>query len=245
MSSRRQHIAIRTTFQSAVSSVTQPAAVLAYHLVGAGTGSVVDVARATFERHLDQLGDRIVPLRDVTTTGGVALTFDDAYANFADVVWPILKARNIPTTLFVPVAFVDGAPSPLRGAHLRACSWSTLRDLVHDGLDVGSHSMTHGDLRRTTSLDDELLGSRRRLEEELGVPVESFCWPRAQRGNEETARRAYRFVVTGGGTQVDPRMPWRLPRTSIKRTHADVRRIVHARVWLEEWVADQFRQIRP
>ncbi len=37
----------------------------------------------------------------------VLLTFDDAYQDFADNAWPILKQFKLPVTLFVPTAFPD------------------------------------------------------------------------------------------------------------------------------------------
>jgi peptidoglycan/xylan/chitin deacetylase (PgdA/CDA1 family) len=35
------------------------------------------------------------------------LTFDDAYRDFAEHAWPILKERGLPVTLFVPTAYTD------------------------------------------------------------------------------------------------------------------------------------------
>lgn len=43
--------------------------------------------------------DRPLPPR------AVLLTFDDAYCDFAEQAWPILKRRALPVTLFVPTAF--------------------------------------------------------------------------------------------------------------------------------------------
>ena len=41
----------------------------------------------------------------------VHVTFDDAYTDFATHAWPILRARNVPATLFVPTAYSDsGGP---------------------------------------------------------------------------------------------------------------------------------------
>jgi peptidoglycan/xylan/chitin deacetylase (PgdA/CDA1 family) len=37
----------------------------------------------------------------------VLLTFDDAYCDFAEHAWPILKRYHLPATLFVPTAFPD------------------------------------------------------------------------------------------------------------------------------------------
>src|ERR1051326_5923035 len=35
----------------------------------------------------------------------VLITFDDAYADFADFAWPILKQLRLPATMFVPTAY--------------------------------------------------------------------------------------------------------------------------------------------
>jgi len=37
----------------------------------------------------------------------VLITFDDAYADFAEIAWPILKQLRLPATMFVPTAYVD------------------------------------------------------------------------------------------------------------------------------------------
>ncbi len=47
-----------------------------------------------------QQGDALPPR-------SVMITFDDAYQNFANRAWPILKAYGMPVTLFVPTAFPD------------------------------------------------------------------------------------------------------------------------------------------
>ena len=37
--------------------------------------------------------------------GAVLVTFDDAYADFAEHAWPVLRAHGISPLLFVPTAF--------------------------------------------------------------------------------------------------------------------------------------------
>lgn len=37
----------------------------------------------------------------------VLITFDDAYADFAEIAWPILKQLCLPATMFVPTAYPD------------------------------------------------------------------------------------------------------------------------------------------
>jgi peptidoglycan/xylan/chitin deacetylase (PgdA/CDA1 family) len=37
----------------------------------------------------------------------VLITFDDAYADFAEIAWPILKQLRLPATMYVPTAYPD------------------------------------------------------------------------------------------------------------------------------------------
>jgi peptidoglycan/xylan/chitin deacetylase (PgdA/CDA1 family) len=52
----------------------------------------------------------------------VLLTFDDAYDDFAEVAWPLLRHHGLPVTLFVPTAFPD-APD-------QAFWWDRLHDAL-------------------------------------------------------------------------------------------------------------------
>jgi peptidoglycan/xylan/chitin deacetylase (PgdA/CDA1 family) len=50
-------------------------------------------------------GGRPIPPRSIL------LTFDDAYRDFAESAWPVLRGHGIPAALFVPTAFPD-TPTP-------------------------------------------------------------------------------------------------------------------------------------
>jgi peptidoglycan/xylan/chitin deacetylase (PgdA/CDA1 family) len=58
-------------------------------------------------------------------------------------------------------------------------SWDELRRMVRAGHTVGSHTLSHPNLAHVgpAELKSELVGSRQRLERELGVPVEHFAYP--------------------------------------------------------------------
>jgi colanic acid/amylovoran biosynthesis glycosyltransferase len=93
--------------------------VLTYHRIGAieaGPPGMVSATPATFARQMAWLAstgravgaedvlaalDGTRPLRD----GAVLVTFDDAYADFAEHAWPVLRAHGISPLLFVPTAF--------------------------------------------------------------------------------------------------------------------------------------------
>lgn len=113
--------------------------VLAYHRVvePAGVAGAHDglcVAPDDFERHLQALGDRydVVSMQDLLDARrgqvrlprrSLLLTFDDGYADFATTVWPMLRARSLPATVFVPTGY------PARPE--RWFWWDRLSELLH------------------------------------------------------------------------------------------------------------------
>lgn len=237
--------------------------ILAYHLVGGGTDSPVDLPLETFERQLRELGEcgRVVPmsaaLRRLDDGGGpdehwIVLTFDDAYRNFTDTVRPLLEERRLPATVYVPTGFVDGvSPGPLDGAQqLAAASWSELRELAASSLfSIGSHTVSHPDLRRLApdELRRELTVSRDRIEEELGAAVIGFCYPRAlwSRGVRSAVEGIYDHAVIAGGSRNrsegwDRYLMQRLP---VRRDMpASAHELLAKAVWLEEWAASRLRR---
>lgn len=237
--------------------------VLAYHTVGAGGDSPVDLPPALFRRQLDELAGlaEVVPLAEGIARVGagedrgarplVVLTFDDAYRNFAEVVWPELARRGLPATLFVPVGFVEGeVPPPHRGLAAPPLDWTTLGELAASGgCEIGSHTWSHRDLPSLPpgEVDDELVRSRARLEERLGRQVETFCYPRARWSPrvEERVRRVYRRAVIGGGGRWRGGDPLRVERISLRRDGPPgLAPLLAAPVWLEERLADRLRRWR-
>jgi peptidoglycan/xylan/chitin deacetylase (PgdA/CDA1 family) len=240
------------------------ATVLAYHLVGAGTGSPVDLSEDVFRRQVEELASlaEVVPLGEAVRrlTGPRAgaerplavLTFDDAYANFLARAWPVLAELELPATLFVPVGFLDGThPPPIRGADLPPARWEDLAAAVAGGrLEVGAHSWTHRDLRRLPDgeLDRELGAARRRLADRLNVEIEAFCYPRGlwSRRLERRVTDEYAWAAIGGGRRwAPPQSRWRVQRVSLRSDGpASLAPILAAPVWLEEWAADRVRRAR-
>ncbi len=240
--------------------------VLAYHLVGAGTESPVDLPTESFRRQMEELWERgaeVVPLSRAVTAlergiplerDLVAVTFDDAYRNFAEEALPILDRLRLPATLFVPTDFVDGdRPGPLTGAEtLPPVPWERLRELASgEGVELGSHSRSHPDLRSLSEpeLADEVAGSKHVLEERTGREPLVFCYPRAHwsRRAEAVVAESYRGAVIGGGWKNRPgsASPFRIHRVSLRRDMpVSLAPILGAGLVLEEWAADRLRTLR-
>lgn len=240
--------------------------VFAYHLVGGGTDSPVDLPRRTFRRQMSELREiaEVVPLADAVRDpeGGagdrprVALTFDDAYASFHDTVWPVLRELDLPATLFVPVGFVEGtSPAPIAAnPKLSPCSWAQLAEMSREegagSIHIGSHTWSHPDLTTLEAprIREELTVSRQRLEGRLGRRVTAFCYPRARwnRRVETLVAEVYELAVVGGGRCLRRRTPrLRVPRIPIRRDMpVSLAGLLRHQVWLEEWIADRIRRLR-
>jgi peptidoglycan/xylan/chitin deacetylase (PgdA/CDA1 family) len=167
--------------------------VLTYHAV-ADEPCGIAVAPGLFRRHvlhLRRAGYRAVTfaeaaraletgLRDRSPL--VCITFDDAYRSVLENAVPVLREVGFTATIFVPTAHVGEANRwdtavPPGGWPL--LSWDELGALARDSFEIGSHSRTHPHLPDLddASLTEEVAGSRRELEDRLGVPIATFCYP--------------------------------------------------------------------
>lgn len=100
----------------------------------------------------------------------VMITFDDGHMDNYTTAFPIMEEYGFTGILYI-VANYLGAEDYMDVEQLRT---------MHDsGWEVGSHSLNHRDLQRLeTGLQrDEIVVSRERLEQELGLPVLTFAYP--------------------------------------------------------------------
>ncbi|WP_108999523.1 polysaccharide deacetylase family protein [Streptomyces rishiriensis] len=112
--------------------------------------------------------------------GLVGLTFDDGYADFLTGALPVLRRNSCTATLFVLPGRLDGdnAWDPL-GPRKPLLSADGIRRAAGEGVEIGSHGLTHVDL---TAADDvtlkaETAESRAVLAELLGAEPDGFCYP--------------------------------------------------------------------
>ncbi len=123
-------------------------------------------------------------------SGGVCVTFDDGWETDITVALPALARHGMRATFFV----ITG-----RMGTSGCLSWEQVRDLADAGMEIGSHSRSHPDLRSLTrpALDEELGGSRRELEDWLGRSVPSLSIPHGffdGRVREASVRAGYRHL---------------------------------------------------
>jgi peptidoglycan/xylan/chitin deacetylase (PgdA/CDA1 family) len=150
--------------------------VLLYHDVVAGKpDDPWAVGVDELARHLDlvlESGRTVVAASSLPAQGsGVcALTFDDGFASFADLVLPLLAQRGLSAALFVTTGLL-GQP--------RILSRSALADLTGaPGVEFGAHAVRHRhlDLLPSAEVRAEIQGSRDELGAITGAPA-SFAYP--------------------------------------------------------------------
>jgi len=168
--------------------------VLTYHSISEA-GGPTSIPSATFAMQMAALADagyRSVRLRtfldwhDGNEEGSgdnrrALITFDDAFADFADEAAPILKRHGFSALVFVPTRQLGGVES-WEGASRPArdlMNWDTVRALAAEGFEFGGHSRTHPDLTGldAAACEAEIAGCAEDLAERLGGPVESFAAP--------------------------------------------------------------------
>jgi peptidoglycan/xylan/chitin deacetylase (PgdA/CDA1 family) len=169
------------------------ATVLCYHIVEAPAAPRMHIDRETFRqqlRYLEMTGYNVVPLRHVYefVTGkraslpknAVVITIDDGWRSTYTEAYPELKKRKFPFTVFIYPNII--------GKTSNALSWSQIREMSEDGVDVQSHALTHPFLtqrKHRTLTDDqyvawlrhELAESKRILEKEAGKKVQFLAYP--------------------------------------------------------------------
>jgi peptidoglycan/xylan/chitin deacetylase (PgdA/CDA1 family) len=169
--------------------------------------------RARFARQMDELVKRARPFaagspEDMARgTRNAAVTFDDGFESVVENAVPELAKRSIPFTVFVPSGCLGERPSWVRDRahpswHERVVSAGSLRALSRLPLaTVGSHSITHRNLRVLDAADaeQELARSKADLQAAAGISIDLFSFPHGahDQGLIEQARRAgYRRVFT-------------------------------------------------
>ncbi len=137
---------------------------------------------------LSVLGYSVIPLRKLATPGErlprkpIAITFDDGYVNFATNALPVLKSRGFAATVFLVANQIGGAnrwDSDAGDVEEALMSRAEILECRKAGIDFGSHTLDHADLPAASKEEAwrQIAGSKSNLEEDLGLDIDSFCYP--------------------------------------------------------------------
>lgn len=199
-------------------------------------------------------------MADALPDRAVALTFDDGYASAVEIAWPLLRERRLPATLFVVTGYLDGAKrfpwdtadsagSADGGRRTRLATPDQVLDAAAQGLEIGSHTVSHPWLPhlRAGDLERELVDSRVAVEKLLSLPARSLAYPMG--GWNSVVLAAARHagytvgVTTDRGTNSRRQNPLALRRAIAPDTAADFALLLDgALTWLRP--IDSWRQRR-
>jgi len=98
------------------------------------------------------------------------LTFDDGYEDVFTDALPALLAHHYRGVFYIITGMIGG----------NYMTWQQVRKLAQDGMQIASHTVHHvnvGQPPAWTSIQKELLDSKKTLESQLRQPIQFFCYP--------------------------------------------------------------------
>lgn len=206
-------------------------AILGYHDFRDRGGSPMLISAPKFKEQMQAIKDSkipVIPLSDVMAwkrgeknipEEAIVITMDDGWEGVHTYAYPILREFGFPFTIYLYKKYVN-----IGG---RSLSWAQIKEMMQNGCEVGSHSVSHESLKkrpRNAKADadvqqwilSELKDSRDFLEQNLNIKVTSFAYPY---GNFDDAimetglQIGYESLVTVNGQKVT----WDTPNGKLGR----------------------------
>jgi peptidoglycan/xylan/chitin deacetylase (PgdA/CDA1 family) len=108
-----------------------------------------------------------------------ALTFDDGWHNWLTVALPVLEQLGVRATFFICPGLWNRRQPDVAGEAGRLLDEDGARALHDAGMELGSHSLSHPDLRglSDTALARELGESKAAVEALTGEPCTTLAYP--------------------------------------------------------------------
>jgi peptidoglycan/xylan/chitin deacetylase (PgdA/CDA1 family) len=163
--------------------------ILVYHHVVPGRASGSELTRTLFVtpggfeqqlKYLKENGYQTVSFADLADCleygvtlpeRPVILSFDDGWENQFQYGFPLLQKYGFTGTFYVVTGYVD---------HQNFMTTDQLKTMIAAGMTIGSHTRSHPALPSLGGgqrLKDEIAGSKTWLEQQLGVPIDTFAYP--------------------------------------------------------------------
>ena len=163
--------------------------VLCYHRLEGKAGGIYSIEPALFEQHMQKIKDSGVPVISMQdflayrrgeknlAPKNIIISLDDGYVSEVEIGVPILKKFGFTATFFVYTAFINTGG--------KSVSWAQLAELRDAGFEIGSHTVSHMDLRKKPAkvpdydawIQNEIAGSKKILEDQLGIKVATIAFP--------------------------------------------------------------------
>jgi peptidoglycan/xylan/chitin deacetylase (PgdA/CDA1 family) len=149
-----------------------------------------------FEQHLEYISKNftsLFPTFEKLPKKAICLVFDDGYYDFYKFIYPLLKKYNLKALLAVTPKYIlddtDKDDATRLGFEHNAlfqeyknatfCTYKELQEMNQSGyVQIVSHSYSHKNLLEDdVNLTEELLKSKKIIEQKLNTKVESFVYP--------------------------------------------------------------------
>jgi peptidoglycan/xylan/chitin deacetylase (PgdA/CDA1 family) len=171
----------------------------------------------------------------------ISITFDDGFRCQFDIALPILNHYQFLATFFL-IANKNATHDRWTGQHdndwwkidWRDTDIAMLKEVVQDGHEIGSHSVTHDSRKMPTQPESEARESKLLIEDWIGTTVSSFCYPfyRSHEYLADAVKKAGYAQARGGAGNSYYRVPG---DGSLDRFNIDCREISNTEN-VAEWV---------
>lgn len=156
------------------------------------------------------------------------ITLDDGYADNLEAALPVLARHGFSATCYVVSGSIgrwNTWDAERLGVRKPLMSLDQLRQWQQAGMEIGAHSHTHPHLTRCddVQLRDEIVASKRHIEDATGASVTQFCYPYGDVDDRVAAQACAAGYAAATTTHRGRAMPgmnlWRLPRIRVARHH--------------------------
>ena len=214
-----------------IDRVLRPPAVLAYHGVGPPDGDdarlLITLDRLESQiRYLKRRGYRFLTAEGILDGGApgngtAVLTFDDGFRSWLTDVAPLLVLLGVRGTFYVSPGLFGKQHWRVPGDAGRLLDEDEARALAADGMELGSHALSHPDLRLLDGreLAFELRESKAAVERLTGRPCRTLSYPYGlydERVTEAAAEAGYELAF---GWLPGPWRPLAAPRLPAPARH--------------------------
>jgi peptidoglycan/xylan/chitin deacetylase (PgdA/CDA1 family) len=125
--------------------------------------------------HLTEMHEALESGQDLSKT--VVITFNRGFQDFYTDAFPVMRQCGFNATVFLITDRIQNTAVCIEGVNY--LTWREVRELHAAGIQFGSQTVTHPDLRSLgpEQIDYELGYSKETIEQNLGASVESFAYP--------------------------------------------------------------------
>jgi peptidoglycan/xylan/chitin deacetylase (PgdA/CDA1 family) len=180
----------------------RPGTVLVYHGLGRPDDARLLISPEHLEAqvgYLQRRGYRFQTAEELSgppASGTVVLTFDDGFRTALTDVAPLLDRLGVRGTFYVSPGLFGEQHRQVSGDEGRLLSEEDVKALAEAGMELGSHSMSHPDLRKLSDDDlaAELGQSKAAIEKITGRACRTLAYPYGlydERVTEATAAAGY------------------------------------------------------